>query len=204
MQKIFITGIDTDSGKTLAAAILCEALHADYWKPIQSGTPRDTDTVKALISNSKSVFHPEHYLLQTPASPHMAARLENRTLQLSDIQLPATQNHLIIEGAGGCLVPVNQQEFVIDIAVQFNLPVVLVADLYLGSINHTLLTANLLKQKNILVKGIIFNGEPNPDSESIILHHTGYKKLLHIVKEKTIDKSIVLKYAAMVKATLHD
>ncbi|MCU0384334.1 MAG: dethiobiotin synthase, partial [Cyclobacteriaceae bacterium] len=115
-----------------------------------------------------------------------------------------TSNHLIVEGAGGCLVPINQHEFVIDIAVQFNLPVILVADLYLGSINHTLLTANLLKQTNLTVKGIIFNGKPNPDSESIILHHTGYKKLLHILKEEKIDRSIVLKYAAMLKEMFHD
>ncbi|GCC53688.1 dethiobiotin synthase [Chryseotalea sanaruensis] len=203
-MNFFVTGIDTDSGKTLASAILCEFLQADYWKPIQAGLPRDTDTVESLISNSKTFFHPEHYLLKMPASPHASAKAEGKTLNISDVKVPITDNHLIIEGAGGCLVPINDQDFVIDLAATFNCSVILVADLYLGSINHTLLTANLLQQKKLNVKGIVFNGQPNPESESIILHHTKFKKLLHILPEKTINQHTVKKYVGDLKINWAD
>lgn len=200
-MNFFVTGIDTDSGKTLSSAILCEFLQADYWKPIQSGLPRDTDTVKSLISNSKTFFHPEHYLFKMPASPHASAKAEGKTLEVNDIKLPQTNNHLVVEGAGGCLVPINDQHFVIDLAVKFNCPVILVADLYLGSINHTLLTANLLQQKQLVVKGIIFNGPSNYESERIILHHTKFKKLLHIQPESVVSKEVVKRYAELLKET---
>lgn len=203
-MNFFVTGIDTDSGKTLMSAILCEFLEADYWKPIQAGLPRDTDTVQSLISNSKTYFHNEHYLLTMPASPHASAKAEGITLDLLSIKIPETTNHLIIEGAGGCLVPINDQHFVIDLAVKFNCPVILVADLYLGSINHTLLTANLLQQKKLTVKGIIFNGQPNPESERIILQHTKFKKLLHILPEKVISRELVKKYAEELKRNWND
>jgi dethiobiotin synthetase len=203
-MNFFVTGIDTDSGKTLASAILCEFLQADYWKPIQAGLPRDTDTVQSLVSNSKTFFHPEQYLLTMPASPHASAKEEGKTLNISSIKIPTTHNHLIIEGAGGCLVPINEQDFVIDLAVTFNCSVILVADLYLGSINHTLLTANLLQQKKLNVKGIIFNGKSNVESESIILHHTKFKKLLHILPETIISLEIIKKYAEDLKITWND
>jgi len=194
-MSYFVTGIDTNSGKTLASAILCEALRADYWKPIQCGLPRDTEIVQSLISRNDLKFHSERYLFKTPASPHAAAKAEDIQIQLSDFSIPETKNNLIIEGAGGCLVPLNQNDFVIDIAVQFNTSIILVADLYLGSINHTLLTVSLLKKKKLAVKGIIFNGIPNPESESIILHHSGYRKLLHILPETIINIEMVKKYA---------
>ncbi len=203
-MNFFVTGIDTDSGKTLASAILCEFLQADYWKPIQAGLPRDTDTVRSLISNNKTFFHNEHYLLTMPASPHASAKAEGKTLDLLSIKIPETTNHLVIEGAGGCLVPINDQHFVIDIPIKFSFPVILVADLYLGSINHTLLTANLLQQKKLNVKGLIFNGQSNPESERIILHHTKFKKLLHILPEKAVNREIVKKYAEDLKSNWND
>jgi dethiobiotin synthetase len=203
-MNYFITGIDTDSGKTIMSAILCEALQTDYWKPIQCGLPRDTDTVKNLISNTISKFHNESYLLKTPASPHAAAKVENIRIDLDNIVLPQTGNSLVIEGAGGCLVPLNETDFVINLALKFSTPVVLVADLYLGSINHTLLTALLLKQKNIIVKGIVFNGTPNIESEAIILQHSGYQKLLHLYPEEVVTKSTIKKYAATLRQTWHE
>lgn len=203
-MNFFVTGIDTDSGKTLVSAILCEFLQADYWKPIQAGLPRDTDTVQSLVSNSKTFFHPEHYLLKMPASPHASAKAEGKTLKISDVKIPTTNNDLIIEGAGGCLVPINDEDFVIDLAIKFNCPVILVADLYLGSINHTLLTAHLLQQKKLVVKGIVFNGQQNPESENIILRHTKFRKLIHILPEKTINQDIVKKYAVDLKRTWND
>jgi dethiobiotin synthetase len=203
-MNYFVTGIDTDSGKTLTSAILCEALQADYWKPIQCGLPRDAETVQSLVSNTRTVIHPEKYLLKTPASPHAAAKIENVSINITAFILPNTLNNLVIEGAGGCLVPINDAHFVIDIPVKFNIPVILVADLYLGSINHTLLTVNLLKQKSLYVSGIIFNGVPNPESERIILRHSSYKKLLHIHPAEAITKEIVKKYAAQLLVTLND
>ena len=186
-MNYFVTGIDTDSGKTLVSAILCEALEADYWKPVQAGLPTDSETVKSLISNSRTTIHKEGYLLKTPASPHAAAKLDGIDIQLANFKLPITNNDLIIEGAGGCLVPLNEDDFVIDLARHFNATVILVADLYLGSINHTLLTVSELKRRSYTVKGIIFNGEPNPESERIILQHTNLRCLLHIRREEHLN-----------------
>lgn len=202
-MKYFITGIDTDSGKTLTSAVFCEALEADYWKPIQAGLPKDSDTVRSLVSSTSIKFHPEKFLLKMPASPHAAAKAEDISIQKNDFTLPNSER-LIIEGAGGCLVPINQKEFVIDLASHFNTPVILVADLYLGSINHTLLTTHFLKSRKVNVAGLVFNGDTNPESESIILHHSGYRKLLHIHKEPTLSKSIVRRYADLLKASLHE
>ena len=197
----FLTGIDTDSGKTLASAILCEALEADYWKPVQAGAPKDSDTVRSLISNQRSVIHRETFFLTTPASPHAAAKIDGIEINVSEFSRPGTTNNLIIEGAGGCLVPLNDNEFVIDLARHFDAIVILVADLYLGSINHTLLTWRELVSRKLNVKGIIFNGNANAESERIILHHTGLHCLLKIAREEKIDKSIVNKYAGLIKKT---
>jgi dethiobiotin synthetase len=198
-MNYFVTAIGTDSGKTLVSAILCEALEADYWKPIQAGTPTDSELVRKLIANKKSQIHSEKYLLNTPASPHAAAKKEGIEIKLSDFVLPSTSNDLIIEGAGGCLVPLNDQDFVIDIADKLNLQIILVANLYLGSINHTLLTFQLLKNRNLTVKGIVFNGPPNNESERIILHHTQYKCLLRIDQENQISFNEINKYALKLK-----
>lgn len=195
MNSYFVTGIDTDSGKTLASAILCEAFQADYWKPIQAGFPKDADTVATLLQNIKTKIHPERYVLNTPASPHAAAKIDNVSISLHDFKLPTTENSIIVEGAGGCLVPINETNFVIDLAMELSLPVILVADLYLGSINHTLLTVNELRRRNLLIHGIIFNGDTNPESERIILKHTNLKKLLHINRENLVTKETVKNYA---------
>jgi dethiobiotin synthetase len=194
-MNYFVTGIDTDSGKSLASAILCEALQADYWKPIQAGTPTDTNFVRNLITNKQTTFHTEAYVLKLPASPHAAAKQEGISIELRALKLPNTNNSLIIEGAGGCLVPINDDNFVIDIATNFTCEIILVADLYLGSINHTLLTANELKLRKLKVKGIIFNGDTNPESQRIILKHTGWKQLLHIEKEAKINSAVISSYA---------
>lgn len=196
-MNYFVTAIDTDSGKTLVSAILCEALKADYWKPIQAGVPRDSDVVQSLVSNQTTQFHPETYLLKTSASPHAAAKIDEVKIEIQDFKVPNTKNHLVIEGAGGCLVPINDQAFIIDLIVFFKARVILVADLYLGSINHTLLTFEALQKRNIAMEGIIFNGIHNHESERIILKHTGLKKLVHISKEDNITKDIVKRYAEL-------
>lgn len=193
MKRFFVTAIGTDSGKTLASAILCKALGADYWKPIQSGEPTDSDTIKRLCP--KVAVHPEAYKLHMPASPHAAAKAEGLTLSLDRIKAPATSNPLVIEGAGGCLVPINDQHFVIDLVPHLSAEIVLVANLYLGSINHTLLSWKLLQERGYPVAGIIFNGDSAPESERIILHHTGYRKLLHIARHETITPTLIEDYA---------
>jgi len=194
-MNYFITAIGTDSGKTLASAILCEALTADYWKPIQAGLPKDSDTVQSLITNSTTRIHPEKFLLKTPASPHAAAKIDGISINITDFQPTPSAAHLIIEGAGGCLVPINDNNFVIDIASRIQCEIVLVSNLYLGSINHTLLTVECLKKRSLTVTGIIFNGPANEESKRIILKHSGFRELLHIEKEDIIDKTIVSKYA---------
>ncbi len=209
MKNYFVTAIGTDCGKTLVSAILVEFLGADYFKPVQAGFPTDTETVKSLVTNNQGTFsmtfHKESYLLQMPASPHKAARAEGIEIKLENIILPKTAviaaHNLIIEGAGGVLVPLNDNDFVIDLATKFSLEtnckVILVANLYLGSINHTLLTINELKRRNIDVLGIVFNGEENKESEEIILKHSSYKCLLRIQKEENISNETVKKYAQM-------
>jgi len=193
----FVTGIDTDSGKTIVSAILCEAFGFDYWKPIQAGLPKDSDTVKTLVPNV--VIHPEAYNLKTPASPHAAAKIDGVKIDQKNIVVPKSKNGLIIEGAGGCLVPLNDKDFVIDLIPQFKAEIILVADLYLGSINHTLLTVQLLQNRKYLVKGIIFNGQSNPESEQIILHHSQYPCLLRIGKEQVITAETIKRYATLIK-----
>jgi dethiobiotin synthetase len=199
MMRYFITAIDTDSGKTLVSAICCEAFKADYWKPIQAGLPRDAETVKKLVSNKQTKIHPERYLLNTPASPHASAKADGVHITLHDFTLPDTPHPLIIEGAGGCLVPLNDDDFVIDLISLLKCEVILVADLYLGSINHTLLTVEALRKRNLTIRGLIFNGDPNPESERIILQHAETPCLLRIKKENIINTPVVEKYAGLLK-----
>jgi dethiobiotin synthetase len=198
----FVTAIGTDSGKTLVSAILTQALQADYWKPVQAGLPADIDTVYKLVKNPVTRFHPEAYRLLHPMSPHAAAQQENKHIRLDQIELPSFEKDLVIEGAGGLLVPLNKEEFVIDMAHRFKATVILVANLYLGSINHTLLTVNELKRRNLPVKGIVFNWAGNADSEDIILKHSGYRCLLRIPEEHSVNEALVDKYAKQLKYNL--
>ena len=198
-MNLFITAIGTDSGKSVISAIITEALQADYWKPVQSGQPRDTDFVKSLVSNPKTVFHQEAYCLTEPLSPHASAKIDGVSIELDKIRLPKTDNHLVIEGAGGMLVPLNDTSFVIDLADKLGAELILVANLYLGSINHTLLSIRELERRqayqNFKVKGIVFNGTPTPESERIILKHSPFPLLFNVIQEEKIDKKMVRRYA---------
>lgn len=196
-QQYIIAGISTEIGKTFISSILTEALEADYWKPVQSGALdfTDTDTVKSLISNSKTVFHPEVYRLTEPMSPHAAAEIDGVEILLSNFILPKTENNLIVELAGGLMVPLNNRETNLDLIKKLALPVILVSQNYLGSINHTLLSITVLKQQNIPIKGLIFNGKPNISSENFILSYTDLECLGNINFEKNIDKDVVKKWA---------
>lgn len=198
-MNYFVTGIDTDSGKTLASAILCAATGYSYWKPVQAGFPKDSDTIKNLVP--ETVIYAEQYVLNTPASPHAAAKIDGINITMDSFILPK-KDGLVIEGAGGCLVPLNDTNVVIDLFPKLNASIVLVADLYLGSINHTLLTAHLLKTRGYAVKGIIFNGPGNPESERIILHHTNYNCLLRIERENEVSAATVTKYSEQLRKHL--
>lgn len=169
-QQIFVTGIGTEVGKTVVSAILTEALHADYWKPVQCGNleTSDSKTVAALINSGASKIHDELYRLKTASSPHYAARAEGIEIELSKFKIPSTGNRLVIEGAGGLLVPLNQKFMVIDLIEHLRIPVILVARNYLGSINHTLLSMAALKSRGISIAGMIYNGPDFLDNEMII------------------------------------
>lgn len=195
-MNYFITAIHTDSGKTLVSAILTYALQADYWKPIQCGYPRDIDTVRSLVNNTHCLFFDETYLLKEPMSPHAAAKIDNVKIDLDTIVKPDNEGHtLIIEGAGGVLVPLNEKDFVIDIVPRVEAEIILVSNNYLGSINHTLLTVNEIKRRGLTVKGIIFNGPENKETEDFIVQYSGYKSLLKIRPEKDINEEVIAKYA---------
>jgi dethiobiotin synthetase len=203
MQKqYFITGISTEVGKTVAAAIITEALQADYWKPIQAGELDNSDThkVKRLISNSKSIFHENSYALKTPMSPHAAAEIEGVTIDLKKILIPKTQNHLVIEGAGGLLVPLNNSETILDI-IKPNYKVIVVSRHYLGSINHTLLTIKLLQEKGFDI-AIIFSGDAHKTTEDIIVKMTNVSVIGRINEEPYFDKNVVKEYADKFKEKL--
>ena len=183
-KPIFVSGIGTGIGKTVASAILVEKLKADYWKPIQSGDldHSDTDTVKRLVSNEISKFHPEAYRLNQPFSPHKAAHLDGIRINIDTITLPQTENTLIIEGAGGLMVPLNEKDLMIDLIQKIDAELVLVSSHYLGSINHSLLSIELLTQRNIPIKGLIINGNPDPYSEDILLNYK-YIKLIGRIQQ---------------------
>jgi dethiobiotin synthetase len=174
MKQFFVTGIGTEIGKTVVSSILTEYLQADYWKPVQSGDLHLTDTMKvqALVSNTKSYFHSERHRLNAPLSPHAAAALDGVQIQLSDFTLPQTSNHLIVEGAGGLMVPLNDQDLMIDLIEQLGIPVMLVSRNYLGSINHTVLSIEALQRREIPIAGIVINGEPNPATEKFIANYS--------------------------------
>lgn len=206
MTPIFITGIGTDVGKTVVSAIVTEALQADYWKPVQAGFESGTDAlqVSSLISNGNTIIHPEVYKLEMPASPHIAARKEHTTINLQNIinHKPSTTNvPLVIEGAGGMMVPLNETEFVLDLIEKLHAKVILVSRNYLGSINHSLLTASICKQRNIDVLGWIFN-DTYLDYEDEIVGWSGYPKIGSIPFATCINKDFITQQAEKIHLSL--
>lgn len=204
-MKLFITGIGTDVGKTVASAIITQALEADYWKPIQAGDLDNSDShkVKSKLKNEKSKVYPNSYALNTPASPHLAAQLDNITIDLNKIIEPSTDNHLVIEGAGGILVPLNNHDCIIDL-IKPDYKVIIVSRHYLGSINHTLLTFEALKSRKIEVAGIIFSGDENKATEEIILSKTKAKCIGRIENEPYFDENVVAYYADLFRENLEN
>jgi dethiobiotin synthetase len=193
-EILFVSGIGTGIGKTMVSAVLVEKLKADYWKPVQSGDldKSDSFSVKNLISNKDSKIHPETYKLTQPYSPHKSAAIDKLSIDPEKIILPQTNNTLIIEGAGGLMVPLTDNFLMIDLIKKLNIQVVLVSQNYLGSINHTLLSIQALKQYEIPIKGIIFNGVKDIYSKEFILQYSEIALLGHIPQYKEIDKKAII------------
>jgi len=208
IETIFITGIGTGIGKTVVSAIIAEALEADYWKPVQAGYDNGTDSewMQSILSNTKSKIHPETYKLKLPASPHLAAQNEDIEISLEKIyssycHLLTADRQLIIEGAGGLLVPLNKKEFVTDLIKRLNAQVILVSRNYLGSINHSLLTAQICQQRNIRVLGWVFNDQYLNYEEDIV-RWSGYPKWSAIPKLNNIDKETISNEAKKIKKNI--
>jgi dethiobiotin synthetase len=204
MQKIFVTGIGTGVGKTVVSAIITEALQADYWKPVQAGLEEtDNDWVRSHIQNETSVIHDSLYALKLPASPHIAAREEGISIDINKIKdaIPDTNNILVIEGAGGLMVPLNEKDFIADLAGALECKVILVSKNYLGSINHSLLTAAVCKQKGLNVAGWIFNDQ-YMDYEQEIVDWSGFPAIASIPFEENPSKEFITIQAAKIREEL--
>ena len=170
-QTYFVTGIHTDAGKTVASAFLTLALGANYWKPIQAGDLDfgDTDRVQSWTGLPDDRFHNPRHALRTPASPHYAAHLDEVDIELADFNLPeATTRPLIIEGAGGVLVPLNDRDTIADLIGYLDVPVILISRHYLGSINHTLLSIEYLRTRGLTIAGLVYSGGDSPETVRII------------------------------------
>jgi dethiobiotin synthetase len=193
-KYFFVTGIGTGIGKTIISAALVEKLKADYWKPVQSGDLDKSDSlaIKNLISNTSTHIHPEAYKLTQPFSPHKSAAIDGITIETGSIKLPKTNNNLIVEGAGGLMVPLNDKFLMIDLIKNLDIEVILVSQNYLGSINHTLLSIHALKNYGIPVRGIIFNGIKDIYSKQFILENSGLKELGHVPQYDVVDKNAVI------------
>ena len=199
----FITGISTEVGKTMSSAIVVESLQADYWKPIQSGDLDNSDTmkVKSLISNSISTFFPSSYEFDYPASPHLSAQMEGRHIELAHIKRPHSSNTLVIEGAGGLFVPLNERNTILDLMLHTD-KIVLISRHSLGSINHTMLSVEALQRRGLNIFGIIFSGEENTATESWIASYTQIPIIGRIEEEPFFDKNTIKKYADLFKKKL--
>ena len=202
-KRFFVTGIGTDVGKTVVSAILTKALNASYWKPVQSGIVEgsDSDTIRNLVPNVNII--PERYRLKEPLSPHAAAEIDGIQMELNELNLPEVSGHLIVEGAGGLMVPFDQEGTTyLELANFWELPVVIVSRHYLGSINHTLLTIEILRSKNLGIKGVVFVGPENSGSESIIVKRTNVSVLGRIPEVENVDEAFISVQASLIRKYL--
>lgn len=195
MVKIIVTGCGTAVGKTVVSAILMRIFQADYWKPVQ--TEPDGKMIQQLCPSMADSVHPSAYDLQTPLSPHHAARLEGVKIDPARIIPPMTDRPLVIESVGGVLVPLNSAFCTLDLFQMWKARWIVVSRHYLGSINHTLLTLECLRKRGIAVDSVIFNGEPNPDSEQAILNFSKISLWARLLPEKEIDPNIIERYASL-------
>ncbi|MGK0291441.1 MAG: dethiobiotin synthetase [bacterium] len=189
-KQFFVTGTDTDIGKTLVSAMLVQGLKAGYWKPIQSGLEETTDTefIQQITQLPKNHFFPEQYRLQTPLSPHASAKIDGVQISLDQFKLPQHSfPHLIVEGAGGVLVPMNEKDLVLDLMVQLSLPVLIVARSGLGTINHTLLTIEMIRSRQLPILGVVLSGEQNQSNKEAIEHYGKVDVIAEIPMLENVD-----------------
>ncbi len=199
-KKYLITGIGTDVGKTIVSAIVAQALEADYWKPIQSGELENSDSHKIdRLTNDDVHILPERFRLTEPMSPHASADIDGIELKLSELSLPNTNRNLLVEGAGGLMVPINEKDLLIDAFKIWNLPVIIVSRHYVGSINHTLLTIEALQNRGIAIKGLMFVGDENKATESFILNHTKVPFLMRVPIAAEVTADFVQQQASILK-----
>ncbi len=189
---VVVTGTDTDVGKTVFAAALVAALGADYWKPVQAGLEGETDTdvVRRLSGAVQERVIPEVYRLRTPASPHLAAELDGVAIdvsRLAELPEPASTIPLVIEGAGGLMVPLTRKELQIDLFERWAVPVILVSSTRLGTINHSLLSIEALRRRQIPLAGIAFVGDENKDTERTIIEMGATRSLGRLPHLKPLD-----------------
>jgi len=194
MKQFIIAGIGTEIGKTVVSAILTAGLKADYWKPVQSGDIATGDAYWIRKWVPSATIHPSTYALTQPLSPHSAAEIDGITIELEKFKVPTDQN-LIIELAGGIMVPLNDHETNLDLIKKLDIPIILVSKNYLGSINHTLLSYEILKQQGIQIAGIVLNGPENPSGEKFILNHTGLPLVLRVNTENELNEAVIASYA---------
>lgn len=194
MHKIMVAGIGTDVGKTVVSSILTTLFNGDYWKPIECGDS-DTAKVRKWLDATRHTIHLPAYSLKAPLSPHHAARLENTLIRLDSITVPKTTRPLIIEGVGGIFVPLTSKISSLDLFKSWECQWVIVSKHYLGSINHTLLTLEVLKTLSLPIVGIIFNGEQNQDTESAILEISQVPVLGRLLPEPNLNPQIIQRYA---------
>ncbi len=181
-HRLFITGTDTGIGKTMVSAILMAGLNGKYWKPIQSGLEEMTDTelIRKMTGFDDDHFYPETYRLKLPLSPHASAAAENISIDLNAFQFPETDHHLIVEGAGGIMVPLNDHHFMLDLIKKLDIPVLLVTRSELGTINHSLLSLEQLRRHGINVFGVVMNGPKNPGNRDAIERYGNTQVLAEI------------------------
>lgn len=185
MRGYIVTGTDTGVGKTVFAAGLAAHLRARYWKPVQSGLEDASDSeLAARLSGGRARILPEGYRLTQPLSPHESARLDGVTIDAERLDLPEGEGPLVVEGAGGVLVPLTDSLLLGDLFARWKLPTIIVARTSLGTINHSLLTLEALKARSVPVAGIAFSGEGNPASEAAII---GFGKVPHLGRLPRLD-----------------
>lgn len=192
MHGYFITGTDTDVGKTVVSSWLMLHLGGVYWKPTQSGSPHDIDTIRDLTEFGEERFLPSTYVLQQPLSPHEAAKRDGVTIDMAAFELPKTERPLVVEGAGGLMVPLNDESFVIDLMVKLGLPAILVCRSGLGTINHTLLSLEAMRARNIDIAGLVINGPKMPHNRQALEQYSDVPVIAEIDELTPLKKQSLL------------
>lgn len=206
MRRLFITGIGTGVGKTVVSAVLVKALSGDYWKPVQAGDLdcSDSDKIRELVVEPEPRIHPERFRLRRAASPHHASAVEGVNICLADFVIPVTESALVIEGAGGVYAPLHKGLLMIDLIGHLGAEVIVVSRNYLGSINHTILTIEALRARELPICGIIFSGHEAPETQSFILSHTAVPYLGRIGEEPHFTPQVITRYAEEVRGIMGD